>query len=148
MFDVLKRTHLALFFAFLCNTVAADSIGIYGLSFHRDDNSGKGYEEENWGLSYHSNLDCGPFIICSTQVGLYRNSYDDAAVWLGMEFDYPVIQNIFVGLDMRHWRTANNSYPDRLLNLYPKVKFKITDALDIAFRLGRSATVMSLRINF
>lgn len=125
-----------------------NSIGIYGLSTHNDNNGGRGYEERNWGFSFHPGKEeLGP-LQYEWQVGAFRNSFDDLAVWGGIEFSRRISSINSLILDIRHWETLRNTYEERWLVAYPKLRFHIDDRLDIDWLIRRSGHVFSIRYNF
>lgn len=124
------------------------SIGIYGLSTHNDDNGGKGYQERNWGLSFHPRKEeLGP-IFYQWQVGAFRNSFDDLAAWAGVEVGKQVSKYNSLILDIRHWETLRGTYTERLLVPYPKLRFHIDDKLSLDWLVRKSGHIFSIRYDF
>ena len=123
------------------------SIGLYGLSTHKDDNSGKGYEERNWGLSFHTRKEkLGP-LFYQWQVGAFRNSFDDLAMWGGVELGKKISPYSSLILDVRHWETLRSTYEERLLVPYPKIRVHVNDRFAIDWLVRRSGHIFSIRYN-
>ena len=138
---------LSILMILLTSNAIADEISIFGMSVHSDNNSGKGYEEENWGLAYHSKFKCLHSLSCYASVGAFRNSYDDLASWMGLEVNYALTDFFHVGVDARHWETRRGTYPATPINFYPKVKLKLSPTHAVVFRVGKSAMIISYRFN-
>jgi len=122
-------------------------IGFYGMSTHKDDNSGKGYQERNWGLSLHTTKQELWTGFYQFQIGAFRNSFDDLAYWAGVEVGKD-ISKYSILIDVRHWKTRRGTYDDRILVLYPKLRIQIHNQVAVDWLIRRSGHVFSLRYMF
>lgn len=124
------------------------AISLYGLSTHNDDNDGKGYEEFNYGVSVHfGESRIADTIDFSAQLGVFRNSYDDLAVWAGGELSFTFSERIIPTLDFRHWETKRKTYQKRAIVVYPKLRFRINDKTTVDWLIRRSGYIFSYRID-
>lgn len=141
---------LLLFFS--CGVSSATeikSLSVFGLSTHKDNNNGKGYEEFNYGLAIHfAEYLLSNSLSLNLQVGAFRNSFDDLAVWSGGEVNYKFNEKIIGVADFRNWQTKRNTYAARAIVVYPKLRFKIHKKASLDWLIRESGHVFSYRIDF
>ena len=126
-------------------------VSIYGISDHFQPNaSGDPYIEQNYGLSFSvpSRLLSWQKVETEIEIGAFRNSFDDLAVWAGIGTFYSVNKSLDVGLSAYHWQTKRNTYARRLVTLYPTTKFYFTNNFAFKTRFSQNSVVASFEITF
>jgi hypothetical protein len=124
-----------------------NSIGVYGISTHNDDNNGKGYNEKNIGFSVYYDHFKYQSIDISSEYGMFRNSFYDDAYFVGIESVYNLNDFLSFGFTIRHWETVNNTYAKRIATVYPRVRLRLTPSISLDYIMRKSGQIYSLKIN-
>lgn len=124
-------------------------VGIYGISNYFQFNaSGDPYYKQNYGLSFSIplRLFSWPIVETKIEVGAFRNSFDDFALWAGVGILYSVDESLDVGLRTDHWHTKQNTYARRVLTLYPTTKFYFTNNFAVKTHFSKNSVVASFEL--
>jgi hypothetical protein len=138
-----------LFFATFSNAESEYKISVYGLSYH----TGLKTEERNrlnefnFGVSAGRNFNDKSFIY-TVDVGVFNNSYSDTAAWVGGTILYKTATPFRIGLNARHWWTANNTYGEKVLRMYGLISLNMTDSVSGNVLLRRSGPIFYLGFDF
>jgi hypothetical protein len=124
-------------------------LNLFGVSDHFETNNAAApYVERNYGLalSVPIQLNLVPKIETDLEIGAFRNSFDDLALWIGVGAFYPVNQYFDFGFNAYHWYTRRDTYDDRLLAVYPVLKVHLTEHVAFKTRWAQNAVVASFEI--
>lgn len=149
--NILSASLVSVFFVFkmlyfTCEALADnfDSVSIYGLSNHFDDNSGKGYNEKNYGAAVTKVIFND---VIELELGYFKNSFYDDTYWISIQKEFYVTDRIAIVGDLRHWRTTNNTYEKRLIQAYPHLRLYVNDRISTNIILRKSGPIFYLRFN-
>ena len=120
------------------------SISIYGLSHHFDDNAGHGYNEKNHGIAATTQISKDGVEL---ELGYFKNSFYDDAYWISVQKEFAVSDFVSVIGEVRHWKTKRNSYANRLFQFYPHVRLNLNNAISANVILRESGPIFYIRFN-
>jgi len=145
--------YLIAFILFIPFAVFADDvtygIDLYGRSYHQNLKQGARdkLNESNIGYGLHINKVTGKHRF-TTNIGTFQNSYYDQAFWIGGQYTYRLLKHLEIGAIARHWETANDSYPEKAINVYKLIAIPINDKARVAFYFGSFGYVGFVSIGF
>ncbi len=125
------------------------NVGFYGLSYHTNiSKDERAYiNEVNLGLSLGRKFRSNNFSYLF-DAGVFNNSYRDTAAWVGGTLLYEEFSPFGVGINLRHWWTANNTYENKIINIYGVVSYKINNSFSSNLIIRKSGPILYLGYDF
>lgn len=138
-----------LFFSTYSSAGGDYQISVYGISHHiglKSEEKNR-LNEFNFGVSAGKNF-YGDSFIYTVDIGVFNNSYRDTAVWVGGTILYNTKTPFRIGLNARHWWTANNTYEEKAVRMYGLISLSMTDSITVNMLLRRSGPIFYLGFDF
>ena len=126
-----------------------NAVSLYGVSTHRDDNDGSGYNERNLGIAFKWFVETHTEKISSNfELGVFENSYYDTAFWVAFGINVELNQWLDAGINIRHWETIKGTYEKRIFVPYPVLKLKLKEQVSANILFRNSGNIAFLEYEF
>lgn len=125
-------------------------VDLYGRSYHHNLPPGERdrLNEANIGFALWTEAGRDRHVF-KLDAGTYLNSYYDSTYWIGGQYRYRWFKHLEPGLMMRHWETAHDTYPDKLLNKYLTVTIPVNDRFAVsAITKGDDGAIFYATLHF